>query len=50
LVDWLLVLVRAGVKPQQLGAAIPFMGALLKQEQDLERVSGAGPRSSHGWS
>jgi len=50
LVDWLLVLVRAGVNPQQLGAAIPFMGALLKQEQDLERVSGDGGRRSHGWS
>ncbi len=50
LVDWLLVLVRAGVNPQQLGAAIPFMGALLKQEQDLERVSEGGGRRSHGWS
>lgn len=36
LVDWLLVLVRAGVRREDLATAIPFMGALLKQEQDLE--------------
>ena len=43
LLDWLLVLTRAGVKPEQIEAALPFSGVLIKQEQDrdlLERVRG----------
>jgi MoxR-like ATPase len=48
LVDWLLVLVKAGVNPEDLGTAIPFMGALLKQEQDLEAVKGGGQRRTWG--
>ncbi|MFO0725492.1 MAG: MoxR family ATPase [Myxococcota bacterium] len=41
LLDWLLVLTRAGVRPEQIEAALPFSGVLIKQEQDrdlLERV------------
>ncbi len=47
LVDWLLVLVKAGVKPEDLATAIPFMGALLKQEQDIETLRGGGRQ--RGW-
>ena len=36
LVDWLSVLARAGVAPEDITAKIPFPGILLKQEVDLE--------------
>jgi len=36
LVDWLSVLARAGVPPEDISAKFPFPGILLKQEQDLE--------------
>jgi MoxR-like ATPase len=35
LVDWLAVLKSAGVKELKLDEALPFIGALLKREQDL---------------
>jgi MoxR-like ATPase len=35
LVDWLAVLKSAGVKELKLDGALPFVGALLKREQDL---------------
>jgi MoxR-like ATPase len=35
LVDWLAVLKTAGVKELKLDEALPFVGALLKREQDL---------------
>jgi len=38
LIDWLFVLMRGGVKAGDLAGAIPFLGALLKQEQDLDLV------------
>ncbi|MCC7384235.1 MAG: MoxR family ATPase [Deltaproteobacteria bacterium] len=38
LLDWLLVLSRAGVRPEQLESAFPFSGVLVKQEQDRELV------------
>ncbi len=36
LVDWLSVLARAGIAPEDLTARFPFPGILLKQEGDLE--------------
>ena len=36
LIDWLTVLVRAGIPPEDVLAKFPFAGVLLKQEQDLE--------------
>ncbi|MCK6530250.1 MoxR family ATPase [Myxococcota bacterium] len=38
LVDWLFVLVRGGVPAQELARNLPFLGALLKQEQDVATV------------
>ena len=38
LIDWLFVLQRGGVGAERLAGALPFLGALLKQEQDLELV------------
>jgi MoxR-like ATPase len=38
LIDWITALVRAGVDPARLEAEIPFMGALLKNEQDTRAI------------
>src|SRR6202008_670928 len=38
LVDWITALLRAGITQDQLEAHIPFVGALLKKEQDAEAV------------
>jgi MoxR-like ATPase len=35
LIDWIAVLKRAGIAKVELEAALPFLGALLKREQDL---------------
>ena len=34
LIDWLLVLARAEIDPERLVREIPFLGVLLKKEQD----------------
>ena len=44
LLDWLLVLARAGVPPEQIAKRMPFMGVLVKQEQDLELLA-----TKKGW-
>lgn len=36
LIDWLTVLVRAGIPPEEIMAKLPYPGILLKQEADLE--------------
>ena len=38
LIDWISALLRAGVSQDQLEAHIPFIGALLKKEQDAEAL------------
>jgi MoxR-like ATPase len=38
LVDWIAALLRAGIGREQLEAHIPFVGALLKTEQDAEAL------------
>ena len=38
LIDWITALLRAGLNPAQLEAEIPFMGALLKNEQDTRAI------------
>jgi MoxR-like ATPase len=39
LVDWISALVRSGVSLDQLEGHIPFLGALLKKEQDADAVT-----------
>jgi MoxR-like ATPase len=39
LIDWISALLRGGVTTQQVSESIPFLGALLKNEQDTEAVS-----------
>jgi MoxR-like ATPase len=49
LVDWLAVLQAAGIKSVKLEAQLPFVGALLKKEQDLEAFAeAAGARRARG--
>jgi MoxR-like ATPase len=38
LIDWLFVLMRGGVPAEQVAKAIPFLGTLFKQEQDVDLV------------
>ncbi len=39
LIDWISVLLRSGVKQDQLEGHIPFLGSLLKNEQDTDALS-----------
>ncbi len=45
LIDWIAVLRRAGIAPESLQEKLPFLGVLLKHENDLETVL-AGPSRS----
>ncbi|HPG28955.1 MAG TPA: MoxR family ATPase, partial [Myxococcota bacterium] len=38
LIDWIAALLRAGADATQLASEIPFMGALLKNEQDTRAI------------
>jgi len=38
LIDWIAVLLRSGINKQQLESHIPFLGSLLKNEQDTAAV------------
>ena len=38
LVDWISALLKAGVTTDQIEAHIPFLGALLKKEQDVDAL------------
>ena len=40
LLDWLFVLARAGVKPDEIAKRMPYLGVLIKQEKDLELLAG----------
>ncbi len=39
LLDWLFVLARAGVSPDEIANRMPFLGILIKQEKDLELLA-----------
>jgi MoxR-like ATPase len=49
LVDWIGALMAAGVQPGQLAKEIPFLGVLIKKEEDAEAVSRAVAGSSGRW-
>jgi MoxR-like ATPase len=49
LVDWIGALLAAGVQPGQLAEEIPFLGALIKKEEDVEAVTKAMSGSSARW-
>jgi MoxR-like ATPase len=39
LIDWISALLRSGISPKQLEEHLPFVGALLKKEQDVDALS-----------
>ena len=45
LVDWISALLKAGISPDQMEAHIPFLGALLKKEQDVDALQRYDERS-----
>jgi MoxR-like ATPase len=49
LVDWIGALMAAGVQPGQLAKEIPFLGALIKKEEDVEAVAKAEAGSVGRW-
>jgi len=53
LIDWIAALLRAGITQEQLEGHIPFLGTLLKKEQDaeaLQRYDERGGRYPKSWS
>jgi hypothetical protein len=38
LVDWISALIRSGVSMEKIESHIPFLGALLKKEQDVDAL------------
>lgn len=54
LLDWVQALVVGGIDPDRISAGIPFLGVLLKKNQDFEMVlkrlsSNGGVRRQTGW-
>ena len=49
LVDWIGALMAAGVQPGQLAREIPFLGALIKKEEDVEAAAKAMAVSAGRW-
>jgi MoxR-like ATPase len=45
LIDWISALLRSGTSMQQLEAHLPFVGALLKKEQDVDALASFQKRS-----
>ncbi len=53
LIDWISALLRAGITREQIEGHIPFLGALLKKEQDADallRYDGKGGKYPSRWS
>ncbi len=50
LIDWIGVLQKAGIGEKEIRKSIPFLGVLLKNEQDLETFDNmTAPRNSRNW-
>ena len=49
LIDWIGVLMKAGVSERELRKSMPFLGALIKHESDLETMDMARRRASREW-
>ena len=45
LIDWIAALLRCGISVDQIESHIPFVGALLKNEQDTEALTSYHDRS-----
>jgi MoxR-like ATPase len=49
LVDWIGALLAAGIQPGHLAREIPFLGALIKKEEDVEAAAKALAGSAKRW-
>jgi MoxR-like ATPase len=49
LVDWIGALLAAGVQPGHLAKELPFLGALVKKEEDVEAVARAASGGATRW-
>ncbi len=47
LIDWIAVLRRAGVAAESIEEKLPFLGVLLKHENDFEAIAGPRSRTRH---
>jgi MoxR-like ATPase len=47
LIDWISALLRAGVSREKIEAHIPFVGALLKKEQDVDALTQYDAKGGH---
>ena len=47
LLDWIAALLAGGVSPDQVAKELPFAGALIKKEQDIELLEAAVSRSGN---
>ncbi|NRA63320.1 MAG: MoxR family ATPase [Pseudobacteriovorax sp.] len=48
LIDWISALRKSGIAPKQLQKSIPFLGVLIKKEEDLKALQ--QPVKKRGWS
>ncbi|KMY66076.1 ATP-binding protein [Desulfocarbo indianensis] len=48
LLDWISALIAGGVKPETVAKELPFAGALIKKEQDMDVLAAAVQRSGGG--
>ncbi len=48
LLDWIQALVAGGISPKKVAQELPFAGALIKKEQDMEVLAAALSRASGG--
>jgi len=46
LLDWIAALIAGGVKPETVAKELPFAGALIKKEQDMEVLAAVASRTS----
>jgi hypothetical protein len=49
LIDWIGALLAAGVQPGRLAKEIPFLGALIKKEEDAEATAKALTSAAGRW-
>ncbi len=51
LIDWISILIKAGLSEEKLADKIPFLGSLIKKEQDLEEFTkkSSFPAQSRGY-
>jgi MoxR-like ATPase len=49
LIDWVAALVKGGIEPEKVEAELPFLGVLLKKEEDVAALSRTAARGGRRW-